>query len=109
MIEEANSTYRSPVKIGAMDDSVDMEFRKLAMKEEDLNDTAMDICDILQSNSKSQRSKVATADKTARKTFKIMDDSGNPMSARSEDSSFEIAPLSALPTDRGHKQNLDEL
>ena len=30
-----------------MDDSVDMEFRKLALKEDDLNDTAMDICDIL--------------------------------------------------------------
>ena len=90
-----------------MDDSVDLEFRKLALKEDDLNDTAMDICDILQSNSK--RSKVATADKTARKTFKIMDNSGQRRSSHSGDeSSFEIAPLSNMPTDRG-QQNLDEL
>ena len=108
VIEDTPNTFRSPLKRGYMDDSVDMEFRKLALKEEDLNDTAMDLCDILQSNSK--RSKVATADKTARKTFKIMDDSGNPRSAQSEDedSSLEIAPLSNMPTDRG-QQNLDEL
>ena len=96
-----------------MDDSVDLEFRKLAMKEEDLNDTAMDICDILGSNSKR-----GTADRTLKyssrkattntKMFKIMDDSKNTPEGDDE-SSMEIIPLTSLPTDRGHKQNLDEL
>ena len=111
-IIEENSTYRSPVKKGYLDDSVDLEFRKLAMKEEDLNDTAMDICDILGSNSKR-----GTADRTLKssrkattntKMFKIMDDSGNTPQG-DDDSSMEIIPLTSQPTDRGHKQNLDEL
>lgn len=65
MIEEKN-TYRSPIKKGYMDDSVDLEFRRLAMKEEDLNDTAMDLCDILGSSSK--RSKQGTADRTMKQS-----------------------------------------
>ena len=110
---EENNTYRSPIKKGYMDDSVDLEFRKLALKEEDLNDTAMDLCDILGSNSKR-----GTADRTVKyshrkvtntKMFKIMDDSGNARSPDGEDSSMEIIPLTSLPTDRGHKQHLDEL
>jgi hypothetical protein len=113
-IIEENNTYRSPVKKGYLDDSVDLEFRKLAMKEEDLNDTAMDICDILGSNSKR-----GTADKTLKhssrkgtttKMYRLIDDSGNACSPdNGDESSMEIIPLTSLPTDRGHKQNLDEL
>jgi hypothetical protein len=45
MIED--TTLGSPVKKYKLDDTVDMEFRLLAMKEEDMNDTALDLYDIL--------------------------------------------------------------
>jgi hypothetical protein len=44
-IEE--EALRSPNKQGFIDDSVDMEFRRIAMQEDDLNDTALDLYDIL--------------------------------------------------------------
>ena len=83
------------MKKSILDDTVDLEFRKLAMREEDLNDTALDLFDIM-------ASKRSIIDKTARKTFKIMDDAGGPN--KSEQSSFDVDPVSArMPTDRGHK------
>jgi hypothetical protein len=44
---EEQVSLRSPIKRNYLDDSVDMEFRRLAMQEDDLNDTALDFYDIL--------------------------------------------------------------
>jgi hypothetical protein len=40
-------SLRSPIKKGYMEDTVDLEFRKLALRDETLNDTALDLFDIL--------------------------------------------------------------
>lgn len=95
---------KSPNKL---EDTIDIEFRKIALgSPDDLNNTELDLYEIMQAQSNSKRE--YTAERTARKTFKIMNDSAGVVS-----SSFHEEQASALNTDREeklrHQQNLDEL